>query len=273
MIQCLKALLLSSLISVTFSTSICISPLTPTTSPLKQKSLTTTRFKDVTLQSGVLGKLPQSLVRTSPACLFDQFDTTRRIWQRGSACAPEIMTGGAAVGDVDGDGRDDIYVSRMDGADSLFLNQGNGTFFDASGISNVVQLTHSIKSNGIALFDIDNDGDIDIFISTLGDTRMYLLVNNGIGVFTEEAISRGVALLRDIGRPPGEGGLTSSFSIAIGDYDGDGWLDLYTTEWFPRLHVPEELFSDTGIHRVTTCRLLHNLGASGKPGNFEDTTW
>jgi hypothetical protein len=275
MIQCLKALLLSSLISATFSTSICISPLTPTTSPLKQKSLTTTttRFKDVTLQSGVLGKLPQSLVRTSPACLFDQFDTTRRIWQRGSACAPEIMTGGAAVGDVDGDGRDDIYLSRMDGADSLFLNQGNGTFFDASGISNVVQLTHNIKSNGIALFDIDNDGDIDIFISTLGDTRMYLLVNNGIGVFTEEAISRGVALLRDIGRPPGEGGLTSSFSIAIGDYDGDGWLDLYTTEWFPRLHVPEELFSDTGIHRVTTCRLLHNLGASGKPGNFEDTTW
>ena len=250
------------------SASICIEPRIST--PLSGKPL---RFSDVTERVGVRGSLPQSLVRTSPACLFDQFDTTRRAWQRGSACAPEIMTGGAAAGDINGDGKEDLYVSRIDGADSLFLNAGNGTFFDASAVSGVARLTRAVRSNGVALLDVDNDGDVDIYISTLGDTRMYLLVNDGSGGFTEEAITRGVALMRETGRPPGEGGLTASFSIAVGDYDADGWLDLYTTEWFPRLHVPEELFSDAGIHRVTTCRLLRNLGAQGKPGHFEDKTW
>jgi hypothetical protein len=269
---CSALICLVFLVSSTFATvsaPICIAP----RASLPQSDKFNLKFKDVTESAGVRGSLPQSLVRTSPACLFDQFDTTRRAWQRGSACAPEIMTGGAAAGDVDGDGREDLYVSRIDGADSLFLNMGNGTFTDASAISGVSRLTRVVRSNGVALLDIDNDGDLDIYISTLGDIRMYLLVNDGSGRFTEEAIVRGIALSREAGRPPGEGGLTASFSIAVGDYDSDGWLDLYTTEWFPRLHVPEELFSDAGIHRVTTCRLLRNLGASGKPGHFEDTTW
>jgi hypothetical protein len=235
------------------------------------------RFSDVTAAAGLLpaSALPQKSARTSPNCLFDQFDLGRRGWNRGAFCAPELMTGGAAAGDLDGDGLVDLYVTRLDGADSLFLNAGNGTFADATVASRVGALTERARSNGVALLDIDNDGDLDVFISTLGDTRMRLLVNNGAGRFAEEAVERGVALERDAARPAGEGGLTSSFSVAVGDYDGDGWLDLYTTEWFPRLHVPQELFSDKGIHELSTCRLLRNLGARGPrwAGVFEDATW
>ena len=77
------------------------------------------------------------------------------------------------------------------------------------------------------------------------------------------------------GRAAGEGGLTSSFSVAVGDYDGDGWLDLYTTEWFPRLHVPIELLTPEGVHSLSTCRLLRNRGAEAPAlaGVFEDATW
>jgi len=258
------------------SEAVCLGASRPTASS-SSAAAAPLHFADVTAAAGLLppGALPQSQVRTSPNCLFDQFDTTRRLWQRGSACAPEIMTGGAAAGDLDGDGRDDLYVTRVDGADSLFLSRGDGTFEDASLSSGVAALTRGVRSNGVALLDVDNDGDLDVYISTLGDARMHLLVSDGAGGFTEEAEARGCAQRRPAGRPPGEGGLTSSFSVAVGDYDGDGWLDLYTTEWFPRLHVPEELFSDEGIHGsgLTTSRLLRNLGARGRPGSFEDVTW
>ena len=230
------------------------------------------RFSDVTAAAGLLpaSALPQKSARTSPNCLFDQFDLGRRGWNRGAFCAPELMTGGAAAGDLDGDGLVDLYATRLDGADSLFLNAGNGTFADATVASRVGALTERVRSNGVALLDIDNDGDLDVFISTLGDTRMRLLVNDGAGRFNEEAVERGVALERDAARPAGEGGLTSSFSVAVGDYDGDGFLDLYTTEWFPRLHVPQELFSDEGIQEVWHLSFKTIFHASAPTRLFRD---
>jgi hypothetical protein len=106
---------------------------------------------------------------------------------------------------------------------------------------------------------------------------MYLLVNDGAGGFTEEAVARGAALARDARLPPGEGGLTSSFSVAVGDFDNDGWLDLFTTEWFPRQHLLQNatgMGSAREVDAATTSKLLRNLGGSaGRPGCFEDATW
>jgi hypothetical protein len=232
-------------------------------------------FTDVTDQAGVLGSRPQKMPRTSPNCLFDQYDKRLKAWDSGTFCIPELLTGGAASGDLNGDGLEDLYIARMDSSDSLFLNRGDGTFSDASISTGVAALTQSVRSNGIALLDIDNDGDLDVFISTLGDTRMYLLVNNGAGGFTEEAIVRGVALARSPHLRPGEGGRTSSFSIAVGDYDGDGWLDMYTTEWFPRQHHLKDTLamgSPADIHAAATCVLFRNLGSNGQPGHFKDMT-
>ena len=122
----------------------------------------------------------------------------------------ETLTGGGCVGDYDGDGIDDLYYPRMDGSDFLYRNRGDGTFADvtfASGIGAFADL----RSNGCLFVDIDNDGDNDIYISTLGDKRFYLFVNDGAGHFSEEAEKRGLANVKTGNYP-----LTAGFTLAAG---------------------------------------------------------
>ena len=62
---------------------------------------------------------------------------------------------------------------------------------------------------------INNDGDNDVYVSTVGDTRFYLYVNDGTGRFTEEAVERG------LGNAKHDGRLTGGFTIGISDVDLD----------------------------------------------------
>ena len=99
----------------------------------------------------------------------------------------ETLTGGACVGDIDGNGFDDIYYARLDGTDRLFLNAGDGNFFDGTASAGLDRPL--VKSNGCYIFDVDNDGDNDIYVSTMGDEQFYLYVNqDGAGHFREEAM-------------------------------------------------------------------------------------
>ena len=111
---------------------------------------------------------------------------------------------------------------------------------DVSKISGVSGITNSTRSNGCYIFDIDNDGDNDIYISTVGDKRFYLLVNqDGLGTFAEEAEKRGLANSKSEGR------LTAGFTIAVADYNVDGFLDIVTTEWMPMLEKSGKLKKST----------------------------
>lgn len=157
-----------------------------------------------------------------------------------------IMTGGAAAGDYDNDGWVDIFVTRLDSPDILYRNKGDGTFED---MSTIAGFTANLPTNGPAWGDIDNDGDQDLYVTSSGDTRFYMYVNDGTGHFTEQAVQRGV----DVG-----GVSRYGQSVAFGDYDGDGYLDIHTNDWGNDISV-------------STSRLLHNLGAAN-PGHFEDRT-
>ena len=68
---------------------------------------------------------------------------------------------------------------------------------------------------GIALFDYDNDGDIDIFITNVTGIPNHLYDNDGSGSFTDVANLAGVRFSTD-----------SGVATAVGDFDNDGWLDL-----------------------------------------------
>ena len=92
-----------------------------------------------------------------------------------------MQTGGAAAADYDNDGWVDLFVTRLDGADVLYRNMGNGTFQNVSAASG---FTAGLPTNGPAWGDIDNDGDKDLYVTSCGDTgagatRFYLYVNDG----------------------------------------------------------------------------------------------
>jgi hypothetical protein len=156
-----------------------------------------------------------------------------------------IQTGGVAARDYDGDGYVDLFFTRMDAPDLLYHNQGNGTFSVVD--PSVSGINRGIGSNGAAWGDINRDGKPDLYITTVDQPRNFLYVNNGDGTFTEQALARGVDVT-------GKGG---AFSPAFGDYDGDGYLDMFTTSWRD--------VAGTGN------RLFHNQGAAN-PGHFTDAT-
>lgn len=120
---------------------------------------------------------------------------------------------GVSVGDADGDGLDDLYVAQPAGLPNrLYRARGDGTFEDISERAGV----HILDDTAQSLFvDVDNDGDQDLVLAT--GTRLLLLVNDGTGRFTD--VPDAFTYAR-----PLKGVLTS---IAMADYDRDGFPDLY----------------------------------------------
>lgn len=161
------------------------------------------------------------------------------------------QTGGAAAGDYDGDSWIDLFVTRFDAPPILYRNRGDGTFADAT--SGAFSGLPATGSNGAAWGDVDNDGDRDLYVTSIESSRFHFFLNNGDGTFSERGVERGAALA---GTDPHYG-----FSASMGDYDRDGFLDIHTTEW-------RENAQSTA---PPNARLLHNLGAS-QPGHFVDAT-
>jgi hypothetical protein len=122
--------------------------------------------------------------------------------------------GNAAWGDFNNDGNLDLFVSVIQGPNLLFTNNGNGTF---TRVPTGPLVTGSFVSAGSAWGDYDNDGFPDLFVAVNGSppNNDLLYHNNGNGTFTQ--ISTG-----SIVNSGGKGN-----ACAWGDYDNDGYLDLY----------------------------------------------
>lgn len=119
---------------------------------------------------------------------------------------------GATWADYDGDGDPDVFVANRSGNNNaLYRNEGGGTFvrITAGDISN-----DGGDSNISSWLDIENDGDLDLFVINFNQAN-FLYLNDGLGNFTK--IDTGIIVT------------TSSFSIcgAWGDYNTDGLLDLF----------------------------------------------
>lgn len=119
---------------------------------------------------------------------------------------------GVAWGDYDNDGFVDLYVCNMGEYNVLYRNNGDGTFEDVSFVSGTA---HPGDCVGAAWGDYDNDGDLDLFLANSNNQANVLFRNNGDGVFTDVSVSAGIIELRE------------SRSAAWGDYDRDGFLDLF----------------------------------------------
>jgi len=130
------------------------------------------------------------------------------------ACGIDIYGhNGVSVADVDGDGRDDIYICQPAGLPNrLFRNRGDGTFEDITDAAGVGVLEYS----ACALFaDISNSGRQDLIVVRSSGPLLFL--NQGKGKFRLEPDAFQFA-------SPPQGTFTGA---AMADYDRDGWLDVY----------------------------------------------
>ena len=120
---------------------------------------------------------------------------------------------GLAVGDIDGDGFDDLYICQPAGLPNrLYRNRGDGAFEDVTEISGVGILDNT----ACALFaDIDNDGRQDLIVVRAGGPLLFLNVGGGKFRLRPDAFH--------FANPP-QGTFTGA---AVADYDRDGWLDIY----------------------------------------------
>ncbi len=142
----------------------------------------------------------------------------------GTPMLPDIVGGGVALADVDGDGDLDAYLVQsgwLPGrgeqpapGNQLYLNRGDGTFEEVDDIGDGADTGYGM---GVAAGDYDNDGDVDLYVTNYGPNAM--LRNNGDATFTNVAASAGVA-------DPGWGS-----AAAFLDLDADGDLDLFLVNY------------------------------------------
>jgi enediyne biosynthesis protein E4 len=106
--------------------------------------------------------------------------------------------------------------------DTLYRNDGDGTFTDVSESSGAFD-RESLFGLGVVWSDLDNDGDLDIFVAN-DDGPNLLFVNQGDGTFEEEGFISGLAVSID-GRNQGGMGIDAA------DYDNDGLIDAFVTNF------------------------------------------
>eukprot|EP00505_MAST-04D_sp_SCG-Rhode-Island_P000476 Stramenopile-MAST_4_protein_476 len=217
------------------------------------------RFVEVSGDIGI-GRVKQSNTRTSPNCLFPSWDERLKRWDAGGFCMEETLTGGACIGDANGDGWMDVFFPRMDAHPYLYLNDQNGRFLDGTNQMGLMAFT-DMKGNGCVFVDIDNDGDEDLYVSTVGDEKFYLFVNDENIRYIENAAGWGLENRKL------EQKLTAGFSIDVADVNNDGYLDIITTEWLPQLNEFSTSPEDNEIQ--TNSRLYMNTGVTRK---FADIT-
>lgn len=201
-------------------------------------------FTDVTVAAGLvhhhgeLNPAADCLLKTTPG-------------GETALCGPERASGAVAVGDYDEDGWPDLYFTSPTDVDHLYRNLGNGTFTDVTLAAGLDGLR---PTSGASWADVDDDGDLDLYLSSIGENHHYLFINDGLGTFADETASRGAGIAS---AAPHAG-----MSIAVGDYDRDGYVDLFVGEW-----MAESALGGAPHH----ARLLRNAGASS-PGHFLDVT-
>jgi len=205
---------------------------------------------------------------------------------------------GACAGDMDNDGYTDLYIGYW-GSNVLYRNQGNGTFRDETKDRGLA--TEGRRwGTGCAFLDYDRDGDLDLFAAHYLDfdptkvpkpgapgqcmwkgfpvvcgpmglppETMTLYNNDGRGRFADVSVAAGI------------GAKAAGLSVLTGDYDNDGWTDLYVTgDSTPSLHYLnlrngkfEEVGQFTGIAYNEDGHEQSGMGASAadydRDGNLD----
>ena len=201
--------------------------------------------------------------------------------EAGVGCG-ELVGAGTCFLDIEGDGDLDLYVAnyvnfsyenhivRMIGPhqfhpgprdyrpvpDVLYRNDGDGTFSDISEMSGVAAVAGT--GMGMVCFDYDDDADTDVFVCNDAWPN-FLFQNDGTGKFTEVGLLAGVGY--DL-----RGAENSSMGVDCGDYDNDGRLDLFMTDYSSEMPV---LYRNLGAGLFDDATSAAEIGSS----SFPHVTW
>ncbi len=219
---------------------------------------------------------PGSAAEATPPLLVEKteawgIDFIHRSGAGGDLLFPEMMGGGVAIFDADGDSHLDLYFvsgapelgksGRQDGPVNRLYLQKNGLFEPAPASAGLGDLGYG---TGVAVGDVDNDGDEDVFVANIGTDRLFL--GRGDGTFEDSTQAAGLALKSDPNRE-------WSSSAAFCDIDRDGFLDLYVVRYV--VYDPDVQCTDKAGRREycgpnsfedRTDILWHNQG----DGTFKD---
>ncbi len=138
----------------------------------------------------------------------------------------------------------------------LFRNRGDGTFEDVTDISGIGKATPTYALTAVAA-DFDEDGWTDIFVAS-DSTPNLLFVNQKDGTFKEVGIERGVALSDD-------GQEQANMGVAVGDFDRDGHLDIFTTHFSDDTPA---LYRNSGNKDFTDVTMSAGLGVETRYVNW-----
>jgi len=198
---------------------------------------------------------------------------------------------GVAVGDYDGDGQPDLYVTQY-GRNILYHNNGDGTFTDVTEKAGVAAPGWSSSA---VWFDYDNDGRLDLFVCRFVDfdksknkfcgneitheryyciprvyapMRSWLFHNNGDGTFTDVSRESGIASV-----------LGKAWGVVATDINNDGWMDLFvandTVANFLFLNKKngrfEEIGLDSGVAYSQDGRERSGMGVDS--ADFDQDGW
>ena len=179
--------------------------------------------------------------RRSVAALYrNQHDGTFTDITSGSGLNVEMYGMGVAVGDYDNDGRDDVYITALEG-DRLFHNEGGGKFRD---VTREAGIRNAAFAASAVWFDYDRDGKVDLFVANYvqwtakgdlwcsldGATKSYCTPESYKGTSSKLYHNLGNGKFEDVTEKAGLADPTSkSLGAAVIDYDGDGWPDLFVS--------------------------------------------
>lgn len=149
---------------------------------------------------------------------------------------------GVAIGDLNNDGKPDvIFINSARGAiatstSSVTLNNGSGTLVYSQALPD---------AEDIAVGDVDNDGDLDLYLARYGNQPDQLWLNNGNGTFTNSG-----QLL----------GIDNSINAAMADMDGDGDLDVVSTNHNVSSFAPHRIWLNDGNGQLTLSAVSFGSG-------------
>lgn len=174
----------------------------------------------------------KSYNRINPG-IYDQFETKQVLWV-----------------DYDNDGDKDFFATSITGPNKLYKHEGNFTFKDVTNESGL--FADNLYSSGASFGDIDNDGDLDLFITNrdiITKNQRNYLYKNVNGDFVDITESAGISVDNNL-----------SFCSAFFDYNNDGLQDLYVAN--DRYSTTNELYKNNGDMTFTDVSKISGAGIS-----------